>query len=77
LQRGVTYSATSPGQRPDGCRSARLLESFATGLDLAHPIEGVLDALRVAGFTGVTATSIGEHVWRYFDRWIAQTEYRG
>ncbi len=54
---------------------ARLLESFATGLDLAHPIEGVEEALRVAGFTGVAATSIGEHVWRYFDRWIAQTEY--
>jgi hypothetical protein len=33
-------------------------------------------ALGAAGFTGVAATSIGEHVWRYFDRWIAQTEYR-
>ena len=55
---------------------ARLLESFATGLDLAHPIEGMLEALRMAGFSGVAATSIGEHVWRHFDRWIAQTEYR-
>jgi cyclopropane fatty-acyl-phospholipid synthase-like methyltransferase len=54
---------------------ARMLDSFATGLDLAHPIASVQDALRAAGFSGIAATSIGEHVWRYFDRWIAQTEY--
>ncbi len=54
---------------------ARLLDSFATGLDLAHSIGGVQEALRAAGFTDVAATSIGEHVWRFFDRWIAQTEY--
>lgn len=34
------------------------------------------DALGAAGFSGVAATSIGAHVWRTFDRWIAQTEYR-
>jgi len=55
---------------------ARLLDSFATGLDLAHSIGSVQEALRAAGFTGVAATSIGEHVWRSFDRWIAQSEYR-
>jgi MPBQ/MSBQ methyltransferase len=55
---------------------ARLLESFATGLDLAHSVDSMQDALGAAGFTGVAAVSIGEHVWRYFDRWIAQTEYR-
>lgn len=55
---------------------ARLLDSFATGLDLAHPIEDVQGALRAAGFADVAATSIGEHVWPCFDRWIAQTEYR-
>ena len=55
---------------------ARLLESFATGLDLAHSIASMLDALGAAGFTGIAAVTIGEHVWRYFDRWIAQTEYR-
>lgn len=55
---------------------ARLLDSFATGLDLAHSIGGVQEALRAAGFTDVAAISIGDHVWRAFDRWIAQTEYR-
>jgi len=55
---------------------ARLLDSFATGLDLAHPIGGVQEGLRAAGFTDIAATSIGEHVWRHFDRWLAQTEYR-
>jgi MPBQ/MSBQ methyltransferase len=55
---------------------ARLLDSFATGLDLAHPIGGVQEALRAAGFTDIAATSIGAHVWRHFDRWLDQTEYR-
>jgi cyclopropane fatty-acyl-phospholipid synthase-like methyltransferase len=55
---------------------ARLLDSFATGLDLAHPIAAMQDALRAAGFTEVAATSIGEHVWHCFDRWIEQSEYR-
>lgn len=55
---------------------ARLLDPFASGLDLAHSIGSVQKALRAADFTGVAATSIGEHVWRPFDRWIAQSEYR-
>ena len=54
---------------------ARLLDSFATGLDLAHSIGGVQEALRAAGFTGVAAASIGPHVWPYFDRWIAQARH--
>lgn len=49
----------------------RLLDSFATGLDLAHPIADVQEALRAAGFSDVVATSIGEHVWRPLDRWIS------
>jgi MPBQ/MSBQ methyltransferase len=68
----ATFFAADEHSAPE---LAQLLDSFATGLDLAHSIEGVQTALRAAGFTGVTATSIGEHVWRSFDRWLAQTEY--
>ena len=52
---------------------ARLLDSFADGLDLAHSIGAVQESLHAAGFTDVTATSIGEHVWPCFDRWLVQT----
>jgi MPBQ/MSBQ methyltransferase len=69
----ATFFAADEHSAPE---LARLLESFATGLDLAQPIDFVQKAFRAAGFTGVAATSIGEHVWPYFDRWIAQTEYR-
>ncbi|MFD1147039.1 class I SAM-dependent methyltransferase [Saccharothrix hoggarensis] len=53
-----------------GPRLAALLRTFATGLDLAHPVDAVLDHLRAAGFAGVTARAIGEHVWRGLDRWL-------
>jgi MPBQ/MSBQ methyltransferase len=59
-----------------GAALAELLETFANGLDLAHPISTLLADLRVAGFADVVAESIGEHVWRGFDRWLAQGEYR-
>ncbi|GGP36498.1 hypothetical protein GCM10010185_04520 [Saccharothrix coeruleofusca] len=55
---------------------SELLATFASGLDLPHPIGDFLADLRAAGFADVTATSIGEHVWRGFDRWIELGEYR-
>lgn len=55
---------------------AELLETFETGLDLAHPLRSVVLDLTVAGFADVTAVSIGRHVWRGFDQWIGQTEFR-
>jgi MPBQ/MSBQ methyltransferase len=63
--------ATFFASRADaGPEIAELLETFATGLDLAHPVEDVLADLRAAGFVDVGAVSIGEHVWAGFDRWI-------
>ncbi|WP_433267413.1 class I SAM-dependent methyltransferase [Actinosynnema sp. CS-041913] len=55
---------------------AELIETFATGLDLAHPIGRFTDDLRVAGFEDVRADSIGAHVWAGLDRWIAFGEFR-
>lgn len=55
-----------------GARLAELLETFASGLDRAHLVDDVVRDLRGAGFADVTALSIGEHVWRALDRWLAQ-----
>ncbi|GLW95295.1 class I SAM-dependent methyltransferase [Actinokineospora globicatena] len=51
---------------------AQRLETFASGVDREHPLPLFLDDLAFAGFTDVTATSIGAHVWPGLDRWIAQ-----
>ncbi|CCH27599.1 methyltransferase domain-containing protein [Actinosynnema sp. NPDC047251] len=50
---------------------AELLDTFATGLDLAHPIDRFTADLRAAGFADVRADRIGEHVWAGLDRWLA------
>ncbi|GAA3891347.1 methyltransferase domain-containing protein [Saccharothrix violaceirubra] len=59
-----------------GPKLSALLETFASGLDRAHPISRVPDQLAAAGFVDVRIRSIGEHVWRGLDRWIAQGERR-
>ncbi|MCE6996826.1 methyltransferase domain-containing protein [Saccharothrix sp. S26] len=53
-------------------RLAGLLRTFASGLDRAHRVDDVARDLRAAGFAHVTADSIGEHVWRGLDRWLAR-----
>ncbi|GAA2672129.1 MULTISPECIES: class I SAM-dependent methyltransferase [Actinosynnema] len=63
----TTFFAADASAAPE---LSRLLATFASGLDLPHPIGGFLDRLREAGFDGVTATSVGEHVWRGLDRWL-------
>ncbi len=64
-------TADSAARLPD------LLETFASGVDLAHPIDVLATALQLAGFVEVEVLSIGEDVWRGWDRWIAGTDYRG
>ncbi|MCA1671689.1 MAG: methyltransferase domain-containing protein [Actinobacteria bacterium] len=53
-----------------------LLETFASGIDLATPIDALATALQLAGFIDVEVRSIGEDVWPGWDRWIARTDYR-
>jgi cyclopropane fatty-acyl-phospholipid synthase-like methyltransferase len=55
---------------------AELLDTFQSGLDLAHPLRSVMLDLAAAGFVDVTALVIGDHVWAGFDKWIAQSEFR-
>ena len=53
-----------------------LLETFASGIDLATPVDALATALQHAGFIDVEVRSIGEDVWPGWDRWIAGTGYR-
>ncbi len=55
---------------------ADLLESVASGVDVIRPVGEFAADLTAAGFADVAVESIGEHVWRQLDRWIAQTEFR-
>ncbi|MGA5129955.1 class I SAM-dependent methyltransferase [Streptomyces olivoreticuli] len=54
-------------------RLAELLDSFATGLDVAHTIPLLTDSLERAGLTGIRVTPIGTSVWTGWDRWLAKT----
>ncbi|MDH6130682.1 SAM-dependent methyltransferase [Kitasatospora sp. MAA4] len=56
---------------------AELLESFADGLDVAHPIDDFEADLGKAGFTSVRVESIGAAVWPGLDRYLEGTPVRG
>ncbi|MBF9068958.1 class I SAM-dependent methyltransferase [Streptacidiphilus sp. NEAU-YB345] len=51
---------------------AALLDTFANGLDIAHPVTALTDAATAAGLTDVRATSIGADVWPGWDRWLSR-----
>ncbi|CCB78329.1 MULTISPECIES: class I SAM-dependent methyltransferase [Streptomycetaceae] len=55
---------------------ARLLDSYAEGLDVAHSIGGFEAALSAAGFRDVTTDSIGDAVWTGLDRYLEGTGAR-
>ncbi|MFD4502342.1 class I SAM-dependent methyltransferase [Streptomyces sp. NPDC058457] len=67
----VTSFFLPAGAENAGGELAARLESFASGLDVAHPLVSLLDALGTAGLTGVRAESIGTHVWPGLDRFLA------
>ncbi|WP_234327838.1 class I SAM-dependent methyltransferase [Streptomyces sp. NRRL F-2664] len=53
-------------------RLAGLLETFASGLDIARPVSRLTQAFAGAGFDDVRADSIGPQVWPGWDRWLAR-----
>ncbi|MFD3696909.1 class I SAM-dependent methyltransferase [Streptomyces sp. NPDC058646] len=53
-------------------RLAGLLDSFASGLDIARPVARLTDALAAAGLVDVRTASIGPQVWPGWDRWLAR-----
>ncbi|MFF8382779.1 class I SAM-dependent methyltransferase [Streptomyces kanasensis] len=61
-----------PDDREDAAEElARRLDSFASGLDVAHPLPELTGALAEAGLVEVRAESLGESVWPGFDRFLA------
>ncbi|MFD8981930.1 class I SAM-dependent methyltransferase [Streptomyces sp. NPDC059564] len=53
-------------------RLAGLLDSFASGLDIARPASRLTDALAGAGLVDVRTRSIGPQVWPGWDRWLSR-----
>ncbi|MER7838272.1 methyltransferase domain-containing protein [Streptomyces sp. NPDC096040] len=59
------------GAEDVGEELAARLNSFASGLDMAHTLISLLDALDAAGLTDVRAESIGGHVWPGLDHFLS------
>ncbi|MET9599213.1 class I SAM-dependent methyltransferase [Streptomyces sp. NPDC006459] len=71
--RVAVTSFFSVGGAPESAeRLAGLLDSFASGLDIARPVSRLADALTEAGFADVRVASIGPQVWPGWDRWLAR-----
>ncbi|MFI7175237.1 class I SAM-dependent methyltransferase [Streptomyces spororaveus] len=68
----VTSFFTVEGTSEPAERLAGLLDSFASGLDIARPVSRLAEALAEAGFADVRVTSIGPQVWPGWDRWLAR-----
>lgn len=56
--------------RPE--RLAELLDTYSTGLDVAHTVPQLTGSLERAGLTRVRANPIGASVWPGWDRWLAR-----
>ncbi len=54
----------------------RLIETIDNGIDVVLAIDSFRDDLLKAGFVDVHGESIGEHVWRGYDAWMDQTEFK-
>lgn len=54
----------------------RLIESVADGIDVVFPIASFRNDLLHAGFADVQVNSLGDHVWRGLDAWMAQTQFK-
>ncbi|MFD8718009.1 class I SAM-dependent methyltransferase [Streptomyces sp. NPDC059629] len=59
------------GAEDAGGQLAARLESFASGLDVAHPLVSLLAALDSAGLADVRAESVGDQVWPGLDRFLS------
>ncbi|MGW7331966.1 class I SAM-dependent methyltransferase [Streptomyces sp. NPDC054840] len=68
----VTSFFTVEGASEPAQRLGVLLDSFASGLDIARPVSRLTDALAESGFADVRVSSIGPQVWPGWDRWLAR-----
>ncbi|MEU1160136.1 class I SAM-dependent methyltransferase [Streptomyces sp. NPDC005921] len=63
--------AEGVGAEGVGAELAARLDSFASGLDVAHPVTSLTGALDAVGLSDVRAESIGGHVWPGLDHFLA------
>ncbi|MFC8506724.1 class I SAM-dependent methyltransferase [Streptomyces sp. NPDC057411] len=63
-----TSGDDAPGE---GAALAQLLDTFANGLDIAHPVTALTDALTAAGLSDVRVESLGPQVWAGWDAWLS------
>ncbi|MFF4317894.1 class I SAM-dependent methyltransferase [Streptomyces sp. NPDC001568] len=63
---------TVDGTPAQADRLAGLLDSYASGLDIARPVSRLTDALTGSGLVDVRSRSIGPHVWPGWDRWLSR-----
>ncbi|MFG2937992.1 class I SAM-dependent methyltransferase [Streptomyces sp. NPDC048282] len=63
--------AEHAGPEGVGAELAARLDSFASGLDVAHPVTSLTGALDAVGLSDVRAESIGGHVWPGLDHFLA------
>jgi cyclopropane fatty-acyl-phospholipid synthase-like methyltransferase len=54
----------------------RLIETIDSGIDVVFPIDSFRHDLLDVGFADVQVHSLGDHVWRGFDAWMAQTDFK-
>jgi cyclopropane fatty-acyl-phospholipid synthase-like methyltransferase len=54
----------------------RLIETVDNGIDVVLTIDSFRDDLLQAGFVDVRVENLGTHVWRGFDAWMAQTDFK-
>jgi SAM-dependent methyltransferase len=64
------FTADEAPHRPG--ELAGLLETYASGLDLARPATALTEAFTAAGLAGARARSIGRDVWPGWDRWLSR-----
>lgn len=65
-----------PAQTASAEELGELLQSYRSGFDVVTTVRDLTAALEHAGFVDVTASSIGEFVWRQLDDWITDNGYR-
>lgn len=54
----------------------RLIETIDSGIDVVLTIDSFRNNLVEAGFVSVQVDNLGQYVWRGFDAWIEQTEFK-
>ncbi|GAB2741380.1 class I SAM-dependent methyltransferase [Kitasatospora kifunensis] len=64
------FTVDDAPQRPE--ELAKLLDTFANGLDIARPVAALSQAFTGAGLGEVRVESIGAHVWPGWDRWLSR-----